>query len=156
MLKPILIFSATLLLAACNDTTSTTDPQASMNSQRNIQCSVAKGNDVTMSYPVKFTFTNLGNEDAKFLIWHTPFEGWWSQFLVVEQNGKKLNYQGPMAKRLTPEANEFLTLTAGQSKSVELDLTLAYEINTAQPIAITYNNQLSHPLALTASCNKVL
>ncbi|MEJ6474820.1 protease [Pseudoalteromonas piscicida] len=127
-----------------------------MNSDSNFQCRLAKGSNTSMSFPVEFTFTNAGHSEAKFLIWHTPFEGWWSQFLIVEQNGKTLNYQGPMAKRLTPEANEFMTLASGQSKSVELDLALAYEINTAQPISITYHNQLTHPQALTATCSKEL
>ncbi|WP_339142398.1 protease [Pseudoalteromonas galatheae] len=156
MLKPLMMITAAMLLQACNDTAPTTKSEATMNAQSNIQCSVSKGSDSGMTYPVNFTFTNAGHNDEKFLIWHTPFEGWWSQFLEVTQNGKQLNYQGPMAKRLAPSANEFMTLNAGQSKSVELDLALAYEINTAQPITIAYHNQLSHANALKASCSAVL
>jgi len=64
----------------------------------------------------------------RLLMWHTPFEGFFSDlFMIKNRNtGEQLNYQGPMVKRLKPQLEDYLSISANEISSITLNLSLAY------------------------------
>lgn len=91
---------------------------------------------------LNFTLKNTTDKKIKLLIWYTPFEGCLSDLFVITNSdtGEQLNYQGPMVKRLKPQADDYLTLAANEVSSTKLNLSLAY-VFTAGNYQIKLKNQ---------------
>lgn len=119
-------------------------------------CNIQKANRSDMIYPVIFHFSYTGSSPRKILTWQTPFEGWWGDFLIVQQGGTVLEYQGPIAKRLEPTQNDYITFAPNQTKTVTVDLGLPYTINDNKSVMIRYHNHLLHENALKAECEFTL
>ena len=77
---------------------------------------------------LNFSLENPYNKKMRLLIWHTPFEGFLSDLFIItnKDTGKKLNYQGPMVKRLQPQPEDYLSLTQNQRSSTTLNLSFSY------------------------------
>ncbi|KZN60217.1 hypothetical protein N473_24875 [Pseudoalteromonas luteoviolacea CPMOR-1] len=149
MKKQWMCLIASLFIAGCKDKTPNTDIDSKF------ECAIAYASTSfpDMNYPVEFRFTNLSDSSARVLIWHTPFEGWWSKFLLVEQNGKRLDYLGPMAKRSAADEDDYVTFLPKETKATTIDLAQVYEIDVEAPLKITYQNNLVHPDKLEAYCS---
>lgn len=98
-----------------------------------ISCSIATTNDKKV---IQVSLTNQSSQTWQFLSWHTPFDAWFSRFMSVtiiggERDGEIVQYQGALAKRGAPNAEDYLQLAAKASLSVELDLAQAYELPSA-------------------------
>ncbi len=78
-----------------------------------------------------FSLTNLLDEKIELLTWFTPFEGFLSDLFVItnKETGKKLNYQGPMVKRIEPNIEDYLTISAKKTISMTLNLSQAYQFS---------------------------
>jgi hypothetical protein len=77
---------------------------------------------------LNFSLKNPYNKKMRLLIWHTPFEGFLSDLFIItnKDTGKKLNYQGPMVKRLQPQPEDYLSLTPNQISSTTFNLSFSY------------------------------
>ncbi len=77
---------------------------------------------------LNFSLQNPYDRNMRLLIWYTPFEGFFSDlFMIKNRNtGEQLNYQGPMVKRLQPQLEDYLSISANEISSITLNLSLAY------------------------------
>ncbi|GLX78771.1 hypothetical protein tinsulaeT_21110 [Thalassotalea insulae] len=83
-------------------------------------------NGVTLSY----ILTNISAQPVKLLTWYTPLEGFMTDLFKIEDSqGHELAYQGPMVKRMTPSAEDYIVIEAQESVSINLNLQDAYPIN---------------------------
>ncbi|MBE0367570.1 hypothetical protein PAUR_a0952 [Pseudoalteromonas aurantia 208] len=127
-----------------------------LGSNSSLTCTIKSTKSGDNQYLVTFIFTNTTNEPVRFLKWHTPFEGWWSQFLHVEQSGVELLYQGPMAKRAKPTEHDYIELAAHEHRSITLNLLNAYDVALSSPTTITLSSELSHPDSPNIDCSMIL
>jgi hypothetical protein len=105
-----------------------------------ISCSITTTDEKKV---IRVSLTNQGSHTWQFLSWHTPFDAWFSHFMSItilggERDGETVQYQGALAKRGSPNSEDYLQLTAEASLSVELDLAQAYELPSADYL-ITIN-----------------
>ena len=93
------------------------------------------------SLMIRFTVTNPTNDTLQFTQYHTPFEGFISNFLTVtDSQGSEISYIGPMAKRvMPPPADTYHTLTPKQSEQVTFDLKKGYKIENPGTYTLQYN-----------------
>ena len=86
-----------------------------------------------------FEVTNLTGNTIHILKWNTPLEGLNSPCLDVKAGNKKIEYDGIMIKRGSPQEQDFYTLKPGESVSNKIDLTEAYDISTTGTIKVKFN-----------------
>ena len=93
------------------------------------------------SLMIRFTVTNPTNDTLQFTQYHTPFEGFISNFLTItDGQGSEIAYMGPMAKRvMPPPADSYHTLAPGQSENVTFDLKKGYKIENTGTYTLQYN-----------------
>ena len=92
-----------------------------------------------------FKLTNENKEDYYILDWHTPFEGFRSNFLDIAlfTNGKTdLLYQGPLVKRGNPSKSSYLPLQAGSALITTVVLNEAYNISKSGIYFVVLNTAL--------------
>lgn len=77
---------------------------------------------------VDFTLANPSAVAVSVLIWNTPFEGIRNDIFRVSKDGQPVAYQGPKVKRAAPRQSDYLTLAAGETKTIRVDLAGAYAI----------------------------
>jgi len=77
---------------------------------------------------LKFSIKNAFNKNMKLLIWYTPFEGFLSDLFEIKKTDtdERVKYQGAMVKRLNPQPEDYLPISANEISSVEMNLSLAY------------------------------
>lgn len=116
-----------------------------------ISCSVTTTDEKQV---ILVSLTNHSSHTWQFLSWHTPFDAWFSRFMSItvlggerdgEKEGETVQYQGALAKRGEPNAEDYETLASGASLAVELDLVQAYELPSANYL-ITINPFELHPV----------
>src|SRR6185295_2517727 len=95
------------------------------------QASVFSESKYSSDQPVRTTFrlTNLSQDTMRVLKWFTPLEGLWSDCLLVIRDGQRVTYDGPLAKRGTPTAEDFVTLAPGESVDQEIAVHEAYQVS---------------------------
>jgi hypothetical protein len=90
---------------------------------------------------IRVNLTNHSSHTWQFLSWHTPFDAWFSRFMSItvlggerdgEKEGETVQYQGALAKRGEPNAEDYLQIKAEASLAVDLDLAQAYELPAAE------------------------
>lgn len=89
-------------------------------------------------WQLQVEFHNQGSSAFVVLRWHSPLDAWFSEFLQVSQQGKKLQYQGAKAKRGAPGEDDLLLLLPGDRHTELLDLTQAYQL-AAQPAELQFS-----------------
>lgn len=88
------------------------------------------------------TLHNRGEHTLAILKRNTPMEGWLADSLVVEHNGKAQPYIGAMAKRMPPDASEYLRLKPGTSKRFRVPLQRAYDVSVPGRYRVSWNGAL--------------
>ncbi|MBX2847259.1 MAG: hypothetical protein KTR16_02975 [Acidiferrobacterales bacterium] len=79
---------------------------------------------------VAVTYTNLSKQSVSLVRWETALNGGLTEDLFsIEHEGEQLPYTGLHAKRIAPTADDYVTLSPGQSIVGEVDLLAAYPIN---------------------------
>ena len=106
-------------------------------------------------HKLTFTLTNESKETMNVLKWHTPLEGFKSDMFRVEINGELATYLGPIYKRRPPKDDDYITLKPGETVTVTVDLTEAYDIARPGNYNVTYKMKHLHagveqPRTLTA------
>src|SRR5215471_10018034 len=91
---------------------------------------------------LKVILTNTSNKNLSVLTWNTPLDALVTDCLEVTVNGKKVEYDGPLVKRGTPTAKDYVTIKAGQSVETKFPLSAAYD--TSKPG--TYEVKLKSPI----------
>lgn len=98
---------------------------------------------------------------------NTPLEGWLADSLTVTRDGELVPYTGAMAKRMPPQAAEYLVLKPGQRYRYRTRLAPAYEVGLAGRYQLQWRGELmdvrvaerpqpGHELhALTVACPTV-
>ena len=83
--------------------------------------------------PLEITVTarNTSGEDARLLLWNTPFEPTLSAgMFAVERDGETLPYRGRMLKRsIPPAAGDVVRLIAGDALESVVDLSRYYAVD---------------------------
>ncbi len=94
------------------------------------RCSIAISADSLLAEQVliNFNIKNPFNRNMKLLMWYTPLEGFLSDLFIVTNSdtGEQLDYQGPMIKRLKPQAEDYLSISPNEVSSATVNLSLAY------------------------------
>jgi peptidyl-Lys metalloendopeptidase len=90
---------------------------------------------------ISFTVSNPGTTDETFLQWGTPFEGIWDDmFEIRDEDFNIVTYAGILMRRgEVPIDSEFVTIAAGESKSVIVDLGSNYEFKTTGKYMVRVN-----------------
>lgn len=80
--------------------------------------------------PLQFRLTNRTAQPVFVLTWRTPLEGLRGNDFRITRDGEELRYQGPMAKRGDPAAEDYVRLAPGESAEAEVDVSLGYALDT--------------------------
>ena len=87
----------------------------------------ASGDPITLTFVVR----NPGEADRTFCDYHTPFEGIRNDlFEIRDASGAEVAYQGIMAKRSPPDADDYLLVRAGTRAEAPIDLTSKYTLGS--------------------------
>lgn len=131
--------------------------------------SAADDYDVRTPIVIRFTVENSASDTIKFTKYNTPFEGFLGDFLEIKNDkGDKMNYIGPMAKRvMPPPADAFVVVPPNEKKWVDIDIKQGYKIDntgnyilkflgdeinglsSGEPIKISLKDQLNAAAPIT-------
>lgn len=97
---------------------------------------------LTDSISVLFTVSNRGADSLRFTQYHTPFEGFMSNFLTItDADGKEVAYVGPMTRRIMPPpADTYHTVAPGQADSIRFNVAKGYRFEKAGTYSLQYNS----------------
>ncbi|XP_011406478.2 PREDICTED: uncharacterized protein LOC105314175 [Amphimedon queenslandica] len=101
-------------------------------------------NEALSAVACSFEFTNNGNEDLYLLKRNTPLEGLNSPFISVYLDGRPLKYKGIYAFYLSPTKDEFVLLKAGESMSVSVQVTDAFNIDADGLYTVQYSRPVQY------------
>ncbi len=101
---------------------------------------------------LSFTVENLLNRKARYLPWHTPFEGFRNDFLLVKNidTDQEIQYSGIMASRVGPQDDDYLQFEPNSSKSSTIEITQAYHITEPGRYSLSFK-----PLAMNVMSNQI-
>lgn len=110
---------------------------------------------------VHFTLSNDSNQDVYILSWQTPLAGIESNIFDVRRSGRKVAYTGRLYKRGTPVPQDYIRIPAGDSVSVDAELSSIYDITGSGEYSIRYSANVQDALqtdlkAIPAGTNGVL
>lgn len=91
---------------------------------------------------VKFTMSNTGKSAVQVVRWETPFTGLLGEQISVTINGVEAEYVGRHYKWADPQDYDMITLKAGESRSITLDLSEVYNLSETGVYQISYQNDL--------------
>jgi len=89
-----------------------------------------------------FSVYNPTKDTLRFTQYHTPFEGFISNFLTItDSEGNEIPYQGAMAKRVMPPPEEtYCEVAPNERDSVRFSIKKAYRIEKPGTYTIQYNS----------------
>jgi len=91
---------------------------------------------------VRFSMTNASGEAVRLLKYQTPFFGVEADLFEVSLGKEGVEYVGMLAKRGVPQAGDFMTLAAGETRTVVVELAKFYEFETSGQYVIQYDTLL--------------
>lgn len=86
---------------------------------------------------VNLTLTNSGDKPVRLLKWQLPGSEDAPLFLV-ERDGQPVNYEGALIKRAAPTDKDFQLLKAGQSLTVQAEVSGLYDMSAQGQYSIRY------------------
>jgi peptidyl-Lys metalloendopeptidase len=94
---------------------------------------------------LRYTISNFGTVDLLVLAWETPLRGVEDDLFEVSNDGKVVEYVGRHFKRGLPGPDDYIQLKAGESLSVDVDLSAHYDMRAkgayaAQAVAHFHDN----------------
>lgn len=87
---------------------------------------------------VRFTMTNTGKSAVSVVRWETPFTGLIGEVFEVTINGVEAEYIGRHYKWADPQDYDMITLKAGESRSITVDLSEAWHLGETGVYDIAY------------------
>jgi len=89
---------------------------------------------------VRFTMRNETNRPLRLLKWQTPFYGLNHDIFQVSVGGQEVEYTGAWYKRSgTPSKDDWMVLKAGESRSIDIDLSVAYPFQASGQYDMQYS-----------------
>jgi peptidyl-Lys metalloendopeptidase len=85
---------------------------------------------------LRYTLSNFGTTDLLVLAWETPLRGVEDDLFEVWKDGKPVEYVGRHFKRGLPQAEDYIEIKAGQSLSVDVDLSAHYDMRAKGDYAL--------------------
>jgi hypothetical protein len=109
-----------------------------------LKCTLSLPPKVKLGDPVPLTFTleNTGGTPLKALNWNTPLEGFFGNYLSIAGPSGEVRYEGPMVKRGSPEADEYVRIPAGGKAQATVDLALPYGLTKPGRYTVTFKGSL--------------
>jgi len=89
--------------------------------------------------------TNPTSHSIRLLKWFTPLEGVEGPLFTVLRNGEPATYLGMMVKRAAPTDRDYMSLTAGEGLTCEVNLSDYYDLSVSGNYRVMYDvtsNQL--------------
>ncbi len=115
--------------------------------------------DCQLSIPARLTrhqsatltisLRNRSENTIALLKRNTPMEGWLADSLVVEHDGQPRPYIGAMAKRMPPDASEYLRLKPGTSKRFRVPLQRGYDVSAPGRYRVAWSGALMDAQVVT-------
>ena len=96
-----------------------------------LECKLSVPASVPVGKPVELSFqlTNRTPEPLYVLSWRSPLENVGGMDFTITRDGAEVEYQGPMKKRASPQADQYVTVAPGATVEGKLDLASAYAMN---------------------------
>jgi peptidyl-Lys metalloendopeptidase len=97
------------------------------------------GNEpITLNLMIK----NTGKQTVRLLRRNTPLEIFLADYLDVTYMGNALAYQGPVAKRAIPTAEEYVSLAPGKSAMRSFELSPAYDVSAPGKYVVMWSGDV--------------
>ena len=111
---------------------------------KELSCSLSVAQPLAGARNVTLTFTLRNGSDRPVAVlgWNTPFDGWFGEYLDVMRDGTRVPYEGPIAKRGAPAADDYVTIGARGQRSASLDMAAAYAVSQAGRYRVTFRGRL--------------
>lgn len=90
--------------------------------------------DVTVQVAV----TNTCRQPVQALSWQLPADEMEEPLFAITRDGQRVAYQGPLVKRVKPEAADHVKIAAGQTLNYSVELTGSYDLSQNGRYAIQY------------------
>ena len=90
------------------------------------------------------TFANFGSDPVTLTSWFVPGEELDLQLFSVSRDGHPVEYLGPLVKRGSPSSIDLLVLQPGETISVPVDLSSAYDFSADGEYTVSYQTRSSH------------
>lgn len=91
-----------------------------------------------------FSLTNISDKNQRILRWATPLGGEDADFFKIVSPSGIAGYVGKAISRLPPTERDYLSLAPGETRSVEVDLALLYDIHEAGLHSVEYVGPVSN------------
>jgi peptidyl-Lys metalloendopeptidase len=99
---------------------------------------------------VNVQMTNFSPEPVYVLKWLTPSEQASAGVFTVTRNGEPVSYLGPLVKRGSFTADDFVKFAAGSSLTFKVELSSLYDLSASGVYNIQYDVKSMHTYRLTA------
>ena len=86
---------------------------------------------------VNLTLTNTGEEPVRLLKWQLPGSED-APLFQVERDGQPVDYEGALIKRAAPSDKDYQLLKAGQSLTVQAEVSGLYDMSAQGQYSIRY------------------
>jgi peptidyl-Lys metalloendopeptidase len=96
---------------------------------------------------VHVTIANFGTETLAVPEWFLPGGELDDPLFVIEVDGRKVEYLGPIVKRGAPTEADFLWLEPGESRTATLELSDIYDLSAGGVYSVRYEAKSTHILA---------
>jgi hypothetical protein len=136
-----------VLVIATVGCTSVSSTEAAETTETQLEARIEAPATLTTGETVNLRFTLTNRTDAKLyvLTWYTPLEGIAGEIFRVERDGQAVPYEGILATRAVPSADDYVLLGPGESASAEVDLATAYDFSQAGTYTIEFvSPNISH------------
>jgi len=90
---------------------------------------------------VTVTLTNVSGHSVRLLKWATPVEGIDDDLFTVTRDGAAVQYIGRHYKRAAPQAEDFVTLAAGESLTRTVSLAGFYDLSATGEYTLRYSEE---------------
>lgn len=109
-----------------------------------LDCRLRMVETLILGRPIRLTFElmNKGAVPVRVLAWNTPLEGWFNSFLKLERDGIEIPYEGPMVKRGTPAADDYIRIAPAGKATATLDLAQVYSTTAPGLYTVTFTGSL--------------
>ncbi|WNG17229.1 M35 family metallo-endopeptidase [Cystobacter fuscus] len=145
------------LLGACGAPMEAGDTSSELNEQAvndiAVSLSVASRSlSAREDVAVTVTFTNVSSQPVQLLRWFVPgTESIKAGLFEVSRDGEEVEYIGPHVKRRAPQAEDFITLAPGESRSGTAPLSGVYDLSQSGTYSVRFAAQSTnqHNVGLT-------
>ncbi len=97
--------------------------------------SIGQSEDIS----VHVIISNPNNAEIRVLKWFTPLAELKEPMFNISRDGESLAYSGAIYKRAEPNADDYVTLSAGEKLSGDISISDLYDFSVSGNYQVTYN-----------------